>query len=345
MGKKKQKDSDNHSEATLEPTNTEQAVKQNQEACNPKPGKQGFFRRFIWSWLKVPLYVCFLVASVIIIFLGLEKLAQLALGSTYLGPVYPKDFSMARRDFTMPVSHYDYDFVPGVCLEYNVVKGNRYEYANNAGFREPRPIPMAKPQDEFRIFLTGGSTVFGMGAIGEAAPAMDYYGIEYRETISHMMEMILNSSNPIPGKTIKVYNAGVWGYAYQHLVMRYMTKLRDYNPDLVVSLDGANEIPIISKLTENWNYFQEGQFHNILHEMFAYNRRGPVFLPDPVAEEQLISSDFFLVRYRSLPGIEQRPSSTQERFENGTNPMHPQTFQSRKNRDWLIEISLPWSEW
>ncbi len=133
---------------------------------------------------------------------------------------------------------------------------------------------MAKPQDEFRIFLTGGSTVFGMGAIGEAAHAMDYYGIEYRETISHMMEMILNSSNPIPGKTIKVYNAGVWGYAYQHLVMRYMTKLRDYNPDLVISLDGANEIPIISKFTEDWNYFQEGQFHNILHEMFAYNRAG-----------------------------------------------------------------------
>jgi hypothetical protein len=30
------------------------------------------------------------------------------------------------------VSHYDYDFVPGVCLEYNILKGNNYEYANNA---------------------------------------------------------------------------------------------------------------------------------------------------------------------------------------------------------------------
>ncbi len=75
----------------------------------------------------MPLYVGFLAVSVILIFLGLEKLAQLALGSTYLGPVYSKDFSMARRDFTMPVSHYDYDFVPGVCLEYNVAKGNRYD--------------------------------------------------------------------------------------------------------------------------------------------------------------------------------------------------------------------------
>ncbi len=42
----------------------------------------------------------------------------------------------------------------------------------------------------------------------------------------------------------------MWGHAYQHLLMRYMTKLRDYSPDLVISLDGANELPMISKLTE-----------------------------------------------------------------------------------------------
>ncbi|MBI5250411.1 MAG: discoidin domain-containing protein [Desulfomonile tiedjei] len=274
MSKRKHLSPDNQSEAALDPKTAKQPSEPDQGPDTSNSVRQGFFRKFVWSWIKVPLYVVFLAASVVLIFVGLEKLAQWGLASTYLAPVYPKDLSMARRDFTMPVSHYDYDFVPGVCLEYNVLKGNRYEYANNAGFREPRDIPMVKHQDEFRVFLTGGSTAFGMGAIGEAAPAMDYYGIEYRETISHMMEMILNSSAPIPGKTIRVYNTAVWGYAYQHLLMRYMTKLRDYSPDLVISLDGANEIPIVSKLTEDWNYFKEGQFHNILHEIYAYNGAG-----------------------------------------------------------------------
>jgi hypothetical protein len=238
------------------------------------PGNRGGFGRFVWPLLKPCLYVLFLVATVAVMFFGLERVSEFMLGKTYLAQVYPKHSPLIRRDFTRPVSHYDYDFVPGVCLEYNVLKGNNYEYANNAGFREPRDIPKEKPQDEYRVFLTGGSTTFGMGAIGEAAPAMGYYSIEYRETISHLMEMILNSTAPIPGKTIRVYNTGVWGYSYQHLLMRYLTKLRQYNPDMIISIDGANELPIISKLNPDWNYFAEGQFHEILKDIHAYNRPG-----------------------------------------------------------------------
>ena len=89
-----------------------------------------------------------------------------------------------------------------------------------------------------------------------------------------MMEMILNASAPMPGKTIRVYNTAVWGYAYQHLLMRYLTKLSRYNPDLIVSLDGANEIPMVSKIDAHWEYFDEGQFNNILRDIYAYNGPG-----------------------------------------------------------------------
>lgn len=231
-------------------------------------------RRFVFPVVKVPLYLGFVVGSVIVMLFAIEWLAEQMLKRTYLGEVYSKNFLMARRDFTRPVSHYDYDFVPGVCLEYNTLKGNRFEYANNAGFREPRDIAVEKPEDEFRIFLVGGSTAYGLGASGEAAQAMDWYGLEYRETISHQMEMILNATAPIPGKTIRVYNTAVWGYAYQHHLMRYVSKLRRYRPDLVVSLDGANEIPLVSKLDPDWQYFQQGQFNNILQAIFAYDGPG-----------------------------------------------------------------------
>jgi F5/8 type C domain len=234
----------------------------------------GIVRRFVWPGVKWPLYVVFLVATIGLLLLGLDKLAEVALERTYLAEIYPSDFSKAKRDPIRIVSHYDYDFRPGTCLEYNLMKGNRYEYANNAGFREPRDIPLKKPKDEYRVFLTGGSTAFGLGATGQAVQISGWYGLEYRETISHIMEMILNASAPIPGKSIRVYNTAVWGHAYQHNLMRYLTKLRRYKPDLVVSLDGANDLPLVSKIAPDWRYFQEGQFHGVLNQIHGYTRPG-----------------------------------------------------------------------
>ncbi len=89
-----------------------------------------------------------------------------------------------------------------------------------------------------------------------------------------MMEQILNASDLLPGKKIRVYNTAVWGYGYQHLLMRYVTKLRRYNPDMVISLDGANEIPLLCRLQKNWDYFQEGQYSYLLRQIFSYNRPG-----------------------------------------------------------------------
>lgn len=223
---------------------------------------------------KIGAYVIFLVAAVGILLWGMEKFSAYALSKSYLGTVYHHDFDMVRKDATQPVSNYDYDFTPGACVEFNVLKGNQYEYANNAGFREPREITVDKPEDEYRIFLTGGSTAFGLGAIGEAVNLTNHYSIEYRETISHIMEMILNATAPIEGKKIRVYNTAVWGHAYQHLLIRYPVKLRQYKPDLIISLDGANELPLVSKLIPDWNYFQEGQYNNIIRDIYSYSNSG-----------------------------------------------------------------------
>ena len=77
---------------------------------------------------------------------GIEWLSKFALSKSYLGEVYSHDFDFVRKDAIEPVTHYDYDFSPGACLEYNVLKGNSYEYANNAGFRDPRHIELEKPR-------------------------------------------------------------------------------------------------------------------------------------------------------------------------------------------------------
>ena len=227
-----------------------------------------------WFSAKKTAYFVFVIVAVVLLFVGLDKAAEFALWKSPLSYVYPNNLSMAKRDLTRPVSHYDYDLNPGVCLVHNQPKGNRYEYANNAGFRDPREIPLTKPDDEFRIFLTGGSTAFGLGASGQAAEVTDFYYIENRETIAHALESILNTTAPIPGKKIRVYNTAVWGHAYQHLLFRYVAKLRAYKPDLVVSFDGVNEIHPISIPEKDWNYFRHGQFHGVLKQIFSYNPDG-----------------------------------------------------------------------
>ncbi|MFH0958190.1 MAG: discoidin domain-containing protein, partial [Pseudomonadota bacterium] len=236
--------------------------------------RRNFIVKLFKKTIVILLYVIFLVTAVVGVLSGVEWLSKFALTKSYLGDVYPHDFDLVRKDAVEPVTHYDYDFSPGACLEYNVLKGNSYEYANNAGFRDPLDIEAQKPADEFRIFVTGGSTAFGLGPIGEASEAMNFYSIQFIETIAHYMEKILNASAPIEGKRIRVYNAAVWGHAFQHLMLRYPTKLRQYKPDVVISLDGANELPLVSKLDPNWNYFHEGQYNNILRDMFSYSNSG-----------------------------------------------------------------------
>ena len=64
-------------------------------------------------------YAVFLIVAIGLLLLALEKLSEVALKTTYLGDVYPRGFDRAKRDFTEPVSNYDYDLVPGVCLIHN----------------------------------------------------------------------------------------------------------------------------------------------------------------------------------------------------------------------------------
>ena len=213
-------------------------------------------RRLLWRATKKMAYVGFIIVSVALILIGLDKLAEFALSTTYLRYLYPGNFGMVKRDLTEIVSHYDYDLRPGVCVLHSQTKGNRYEYTNNAGFRDPRSIPVDKPGDEFRIFLQADRPLLALVLPVKQRLSSNFYYIEHRETISHVLEKILNATAPIPGKTIRVYNTAVWGYSYQHLLLRYITKLRKYNPDLVISLDGANELSAVTLPLKDWDYFQ-----------------------------------------------------------------------------------------
>lgn len=90
-------------------------------------------------------------------------------------------------------------------------------------------LPRAKPADEYRIFVFGGSSVAGQGA-GHGS-----------RTIAAYMEQQLGALAPVPGKRVRVVNAGIGGYYSTQELARLSFEVLSYQPDLVVFFHGNND--------------------------------------------------------------------------------------------------------
>jgi hypothetical protein len=99
-------------------------------------------------------------------------------------------------------------------------------YTNNSlGLRGPE-ITLQKPPGVRRVVLVGGSTVYGALA-------------DDSSTISHQLELILQQRL---GPNIEVINGGVPGYDSLREVAFACSTLLDLQPDVIVGLDGLNDI-------------------------------------------------------------------------------------------------------
>jgi len=111
---------------------------------------------------------------------------------------------------------------------------------NTLGFRGAEFFTV-KPLDTYRIFMVGGSTMFGAGATSD------------KTTIPGYLQQLLNEKDF--GFDIDVINSGIQGadsYAELKLIEQ---KLVRFSPDLVIIYDGwndlrANNAPI--EVKENW---------------------------------------------------------------------------------------------
>jgi hypothetical protein len=56
--------------------------------------------------------------------------------------------------------------------------------------------------------------------------------------------------------------------------MRYLAKLRLFKPDLVVSLDGANEVHTVARPLRDWNYFTEGPYYEVVIDTMDMGPKG-----------------------------------------------------------------------
>lgn len=106
---------------------------------------------------------------------------------------------------------------------------------NNNGFRRAEDVSRIKPEKTFRAFLLGGSAAHG---ISSASP----YPIRHiyqDETIDAYLEKML--SKKYPGYNIEIINAAVTGYQVFLHTQYILSELLDYDPDLIIFFDGAND--------------------------------------------------------------------------------------------------------
>lgn len=109
------------------------------------------------------------------------------------------------------------------------------------GFREDKPVAKSKPDNTYRIFIMmGGSALYG---IGSSPPYPSHSSLLNNETIDFYLEDLLNLELKGfgIGSRVEIVNAAVTGYhTFQHLIYTNET-LYQYEPDLVVFLEGHND--------------------------------------------------------------------------------------------------------
>ncbi len=91
------------------------------------------------------------------------------------------------------------------------------------------PLPYQKPQNEFRIFILGGSSVAG-------------HGVEYgNETISGQLEHMIAKSQLFPNQRVRVINAGTGGHFSGQELVTLSYRVMQFHPDMILTYDGYND--------------------------------------------------------------------------------------------------------
>jgi len=112
---------------------------------------------------------------------------------------------------------------------------------NSLGFRGGEFSP-EKTDLVYRIFMLGGSTMFGHGATSDET------------TIPGFTQKILNDHDIF---NVEVINAGIQGADSFDELSLVKTKLLDYNPNMIIVYDGWNDLReqnSVGEISDNWNF-------------------------------------------------------------------------------------------
>lgn len=151
----------------------------------------------------------------------------------------------------MPDPYTTYALLPG---EYLTANNSIQQFRYNEELLE-------KDENEFRIFITGGSTAWGALASDNDS------------TIAGYLEKILNEQFPL--KNIKVITAaaGAWNSTQERIWI--FNRITEYEPDIIISYSGHNDIFDQKLRHENIydSYWFDGKYYfNSILQYEGYNR-------------------------------------------------------------------------
>jgi lysophospholipase L1-like esterase len=135
--------------------------------------------------------------------------------------------------------------VPGHSFRTSAIKSDPAEpdpVLDEHGFLHDAPVTREKPPGTFRIFLMGGSTAFGAGQniryhTVHAYPDGLY---AYPSSIAGRLQNYLTTHNP--ATHYEVVNAAGFERRIHQSLIQYIETLSQFQPDLIINLDGMNDV-------------------------------------------------------------------------------------------------------
>jgi len=135
--------------------------------------------------------------------------------------------------------------VPGHSFRTSAIKSDPAEpdpVLDEHGFLHDTPITREKPPGTFRIFLVGGSTAFGAGQNIRYHTVHPYPDglYAYPSSIAGQLQSYLQTHNP--ATHYEVINAAGFERRIHQSLIQYIETLSQFQPDLIINLDGMNDV-------------------------------------------------------------------------------------------------------
>ena len=236
---------------------------------NPYYSKRRPKRRFsnLWIVLSIPVFLLLLelLTRILVVLTG-----QSGEISSYSYQGEPPEFTAFRLNF-LNENQQPYRGLSNTgklvahrntSVGYELAGSQEHQYwqINEQGFRETEPLPLAKPQNEIRIFILGGSTAFGQGNQSNDITIAGQLQKRLNQRISQQKsspekyqpgfipfyrpERVKALAKPprIRGGNYRVINGGVPGYTSGNTLAQLALQILPYKPDVIVVLDGYEDI-------------------------------------------------------------------------------------------------------
>ncbi|MBF0622343.1 MAG: hypothetical protein HQL54_10505 [Magnetococcales bacterium] len=134
---------------------------------------------------------------------------------------------------------------PGIAL-WNEVKENPSDPPTTidweAGFYSDNPISVEKPEGVIRIFIMGGSAMYGIGQFPPFAEVHPYHlgVLSYALGPAGQLERYLQKQRP--DLKFEVINAAATDRLLHQSMIYYLETISRYSPDIVINVDGYNDL-------------------------------------------------------------------------------------------------------